>query len=328
MCVTPIFIPRLRWLRRSVFFLILGFAGLLMSITPVLAVDSSNAPERTNVSDVMASAEDVELRGIFEGVLPRTQRKNSLRLLVHPHFGDFHRKSYLRAPVGLRYGLTKNWDVAAMVEGYVSHGIDGVPAFEKYGISEFHVASKYRSRWSPFRGWEMAGRLRYSHPLDHPPVELVDGFEHVMPTITFARRLEGWPGVELFWGTGVDLVRRTHVAGKLEENEFGDDANILTAGMVWERGRRVYTLETNLATTSLIGTTDLYRFSIRPGIIFRLPSRFTFNSRGDWRMGMAVNLIYGPDGPDVGLSVKFRGNFDLKAWRNRHRDREVDARVR
>jgi len=255
---------------------------------------------------------DVEIRGVFEGVLPGTEEKNHLSLLVHPHFGDFHRKSYLRAPVGLRYGLTDRWDLAMELEGYISHGFDQVKAFEEMGLSAVHLTTKYRPDWTLVPGWQMAGRLRYTHPLDHPPEELTDGFEHLMPAVTFAREIEGWPGVEVFWGTGMDLVRRSHIGGTLEQNEFGDDANTLTGGMVWQRGERVYTFEATYVTTALMGDTAQDRIQLRPAVIFRIPDRFTFHSKGNWRMGVALKWIYGPDGHDFGLSVKFRGDFDLK----------------
>ncbi len=173
---------------------------------------------------------DVVIRGVFEGVLPGTEEKHHLSLLVHPHLGDFHRKSSLRTPIGLRYGLTDRWDLAAEMEGYVSHGFDDVKAFEQLGFSGIHLTTKYRPDWTPWPGWQLAGQLRYTHPLDHPPAELTDGFEHLMPAMTFARRVEGWSGAEVFWGTGLDLVRPTFNGGVLEQNEFGDDANTLTGG--------------------------------------------------------------------------------------------------
>lgn len=256
---------------------------------------------------------DVELRGIFEGVLPRTEKKNGLSLLLHPHFGDFHRKDYLRTPVGIRYGLTDRWDIATEIEGYFSHGLGEVAAFEQLGISEIQLTTKYRARWSPLLDWQMASQLRYTHPLDHPPIKLIDGLEHIMPTVTFARTLARWPGSEVFFGTGMDLVSRTDIDGTLDDNHFGDSANSFTGGMVWQRGQRAYTFETTYATTALLGPGETqHRIQLRPGVIFRIPDRFTFSSRGDWRMGIAAKITYGPDGPEWGVAVKFRGEFDLK----------------
>jgi hypothetical protein len=288
------------------------FFGLTVGLVgPVWAQDDAGNKQESSPFET-APEVDMELRGVFEGVLPGTEAKNHLSLLVHPHFGDLHRKSYLRTPIGMRYGLLHNWDVAMELEGYFSHGFGQVKAFEELGLSGVHFTTKYRPDWTPIEGWAMAARVRYTHPLDHPPVELTDGFEHLMPEITFARKLESWPGTEVFWGSGLDRVRQTHIGGALEDNEFGDHANTFSGGFVMQRGSRVYTFETTYATTALMGSTSQDRIQVRPGVIFRIPDRFTFHSRGDWRMGVAVKWLYGPDGHDFGLSVKFRGNFDLK----------------
>lgn len=296
---------------RAVLGLVLA-VGWWAAVLSAHAQSGGVAPPATPTARDRLKNEDLRMRGIFDSVLPETAARNSLRLILHPHFGDFHRKDYLRAPVGVRYGLTDNWEVTAAIEGYFSHGLGDAGLFEEYGLSELQVETRYRSDWSPLPGWQMASGLRYSHPLDHPPVELTDGFEHIMPSATLARPVADWPGLEVFWGTGLDLVRDTGVAGALEDNEFGDDANTLTAGFVWNRGQHTYTFETVYATTALLGDTDQHRISVRPGVIFRIPDRFTFHSRGDWRMGMALRLTDGPDGLDVGFSVKLRGDFDLK----------------
>lgn len=37
-----------------------------------------------------------KITGIFDTDLPKTERKGSVRLIVHPHLGDFTSRSYLR----------------------------------------------------------------------------------------------------------------------------------------------------------------------------------------------------------------------------------------
>ncbi len=256
--------------------------------------------------------EEVQIKGVFNSELPRTERKNFLRLIVHPHFGDLHRKAYLRAPVGVRYGLTDHWEISAALEGYVAHGLGRVAPFTEAGLSAMQLGTKFRSDWSLLPEWEMAVGLDYTHPLDHPPIELTDGFEHTKPYITFARNLPEWHSVRLFWGTGLDLLGSTAVAGRLEKNEFDSNANTFTAGFVWPQDQHAFTLEANYATTSLLGDDNLNRITVRPGFIFLVPDRWTFNSRGQWRVGVATPVTWGPDGWEVGVSVKFRANFNLK----------------
>ena len=264
--------------------------------------------------------EEVQVQGVFNAELPRTEQKHYLRLILHPHFGDLHRKDYLRTPVGVRYGVTDNWEISAAVEGYFAHGLGTVDPFAEAGLSELQLGTKYRPDWPLLPGWEMALGLDYRHPLDHPPIELTDGFEHTQPYVTFARDLPSWHGVRLFWGARVDLLDGTGVAGRLEKNEFGSSANTFTAGFVWPQDRHAFTFETTYATTTWLGEDDLHRITVRPGFTFEVPDRWTFNSRGQWRMGIAAPVTWGPDGWEVGLSVKFRANFDLKKLLRRRGD--------
>ncbi|WP_221031388.1 hypothetical protein [Actomonas aquatica] len=283
----------------------------LLALVPGLALAGSG-PDGANGGAV--ADEEVQIKGVFDTELPRTERKHYLRLIVHPHFGDLHRKDHLRAPVGVRYGLTENWEVSAAVEGYFSHGLGGIDPFAEAGLSELQFGTKYRPDWTLLAGWEMALGLDYSHPLDHPPVELTDGLEHMKPYVTFARDFPDWHGVRWFWGTGVDYVSTTSVAGRLEKNEFGQSANTFTTGFVLPREGHAYTFETTWATNALMGDGDrnLNRITARPGFVLELPDSWTFGSKGNWVMGVATPVTWGPDGWEFGLSVKFRGNFDLK----------------
>ena len=113
-------------------------ASLLLAVTSAHA--QKDVPE-----DEADPDEAVRIKGVFNSELPRTERKNFLRLIVRPHFGDFHRKDYLRVPVGVRYGLTQNWEVSTAFEGFFAHGLGDASPFSKYGLSAFQVGTKYRS---------------------------------------------------------------------------------------------------------------------------------------------------------------------------------------
>ena len=53
------------------------------------------------------------------------------------------------------------------------------------------------------------------------------------------------------------------------------------------------------------------RWIVRPGLLWMIPPRFTFGSTGRWLLGGAVQFTRGPDGSDVRVSAKVRGNFDF-----------------
>ena len=274
-------------------------------------VAAAAAPAAEPPADVSDSA--LRIRGIFDANLPGTERKNSLRFIVHPHLGDLSNRDYLRTPLGVRYGLTQNWEATAEVESYFSHGFGDVPAFEKFGLSQIHVGTKYRLGEKLWRGWDTAVGLDYTHPLGNPPPDVTDGLVHIAPFITFAHALEKYPNVRVFWGLGADLVNHTATPGILQKNQLGDDAGSVTLGAVWTRGPLHYTLEaTTTTTTGLGGPIDGTVFTLRPGVVWEIPRKYTFHAKGQWLVGFGLRLTEGPDGFDVGASAKVRVNFDFK----------------
>ena len=52
--------------------------------------------------------------------------------------------------------------------------------------------------------------------------------------------------------------------------------------------------------------------ALRPSVVWVLPQRYTFSSKGKWLLGLGLRLTRGPDGNDVGLNAKLRVNFDFK----------------
>ncbi len=73
-----------------------------------------------------ASDDDLRIRGIFNSALPKTEKKNSLRFIIHPHLGDVTKRDHLRTALGFRYGLTKAWEAMAEADAYFTHGLNRV----------------------------------------------------------------------------------------------------------------------------------------------------------------------------------------------------------
>jgi len=257
--------------------------------------------------------DQLRIRGVFNTALPGTEKKNSLRFIFHPHFGDFTQKDYLRIPVGLRYGLTDNWEVTGEVEGYVSHGFGDVPAFKEYGFSNIHFGTKYHLKEQVLGGWDSAVGFDYIQPVSHPPMEVTDGLTHMVPFMSFSRRLERDPRWRVFWGFGADLINKTDVPGKLEKNELGDDSVNVTGGVVWDRNRWHYTFESQVATSAGIGAPNNGTVvTLRPGVVWDVPEKYTRWIGGRWVLGVAGRASHGPDGFDFGAGAKVRVDFDFK----------------
>jgi hypothetical protein len=256
----------------------------------------------------------LRIGGIFNTSLPGTERRNELRLILHPRFGDLLNGDYLRIPFGLRYGITSRWEVNVESTAYVSHGISGNSFGDRAGLADLRVGSKVNLGRTLGAEWDTALGFDHIRPVGHPPIDITDGLQHNAPYVTFSRRLRSRPSVRVFWSVGVDLVGHSSTAGELLENQLGDDASLLTGGLVWDRGSMHVTLEANYGTTRLLGGVDRDVFTLRPGVVWELPARWSPRGRGRWLLGAGVRVTSGPDGEDFGASMKLRVDADLKDW--------------
>lgn len=255
----------------------------------------------------------LRIRGIFDAPLPGTERKNSLRLIFHPHFGDLTERDHLRIPLGLRYGFSRNLEGTLEVEGYLAHGLKGAAFAGDFGFSQIHLGAKYRLDREVLRGWSTAVGFDYTHPLGSPPLDITDGLTHIAPYFTFARTLPDHPDLRVFWGVGVDMINKTAVPGRLSKNQLGDDTVNFTGGLVWKHHNFHYTLEADWRTTDWVGADSRGNyFALRPGLVWEVPPEITRSSRGQWLLGFGLRAAHGPDGFDIGAGAKVRVNFDLK----------------
>lgn len=271
-----------------------------------LATDARPAPPLADSA--------LKIGGIFSTSLPVTEKKNSLRLIFHPHFGDLIHHDFLRIPFGIRYGITQHWEVTADTTAYLAHGLGDASFASKIGLSSVHLGSKLNLGNVVWDDWQTAVGIDFFTPVGHPPTEITDGMEHVAPYVTFSHHLENLPAVRIFWSTGVDIVTTSHVPGLRPENELGDSSNQFTGGFVWDHGRTHTTLEASYATTRLIGDIDRDVFSLRPGLVWEVPPQWVPGGRARWLIGAGLRATFGPDGTDFGASMKVRVDANLKRW--------------
>lgn len=259
-----------------------------------------------------ATDDDLRIRGIFETALPRTERKKSLRLILHPHLGDLRERDYLRTATGFRYGITDRWETTAETDWYFSHGLKNVKFFDEQGFSSVHLGTKYLLGKMGAGGWEYSVGGDFTRPVGSPPPSVTDGLRHVSPYVALSRQLVRWPEWRVFCGLGYDFVAQTSIRGELSKNQLNDDSIGVSGGLLWAHGNATYTLETSYATMALTGDSSHYVFTLRPGVVWVLPSKYTFGSRGKWLLGFALRAGQGADGTDFGASLKLRVNFDFR----------------
>ena len=280
----------------------LWFALAVVGAAPVAAQQA-----RPTVSD-----DSLHITGIFNSDLPRTERKFHLRLVVHPHFGDFTQRDNLRVPITLIYGVTSRWELSEETDTYFAHGLGKERLFSRAGFSALGVATKYRIGDQLWPGWDIGVSAGYISPIDHPPAEVTDALRHFTTSITFAHQLENHPAIRVFFAPSSDLVTHTTLAFEPTKNQLRDNSQGLTVGAVWERGVMTYTLETGYFTTRLTGHTSQDLYQVRPGFVFVIPRKWTFHAKGQWLFGLSMTASHGPDGNHFTFSGKLRINFDFK----------------
>lgn len=253
-----------------------------------------------------------KLEGIFNTDLPRTERKGTVRLIVHPHFGDFGRRNYVRVPTGIRWGVSENAEINAMVEPYFAHGLKSGSTGN--GLGDFQVGGKYQWKQWPDADYDTSIGFNGFFPVGHPPTDMTTGYNRYSPYVVIGKRIAAQPGLSVFCHAGVNLLTKSSVVGSFERNDPHSDSVSITPGFVYDRYPFHYTFEFAYETTSLIGKGNAQFFTVRPGFAWDLPPRFKFLSAGHWVIGLGLHVTFGPEGTTTGVGGKIRAEFGFRRW--------------
>lgn len=274
-------------------------------ILPLIAAFAADAPP----------ASDTEIRkieGVFSSDLPKTERKGSLRLIVHPHFGDLTNRDYIRVLTGLRWGLNDHTELSTGLESFLDHGLKHTSSGS--GLGDVRFGGKYSFGEKLWAGYDTSIGANLFFPVGHPPVTMTNGHNAYSPFFVVGRKIASHPGLTVFLNTGVDFLEHTSIPGSFERNTPHSHSVSFTPGLVYEHYPYHYTLEFSYETTSLIGRDQQQFCTVRPGFAWDLPPRLRFGARGRVTIGLGVHVTFGPDGTSTGGGGKLRAEFGLKRW--------------
>ena len=289
---------------------LLGWLGnaLLLHVAVAAEIPLSDRETPAPVDEV------APLPGVFNTELPRTVWPEELRISLRPHFGDFLHHDYFRTTVGLRYGLTPQWELNSDVETYIAHGLGGAQLGEKLGVSTVRLGVKYKFSEFLLPYWETAAGINYSFPIGNPPEELADGLHHLTPYMTLEHKWEGRPGFSTFVSYGMDFITGGRVNDVVSHGDISPNTWFITPGVVWKKGAFRYTVETTFSSTLGLDSEATYRITLRPGVRWILPPALTFHSRSHWTVGVGFHADYGSNGTDFGTSLRLQTDFDFKRF--------------
>jgi len=262
-----------------------------------------------------ASARDTDIRkieGIFGSDLPKTERKGSVRLILHPHFGDLTNRDYIRVLTGLRWGVNDHMELTTGVESYFDHGLKSTSPGT--GVGDVRFGGKYSFREKLIPGYDTSVGANLYFPVGHPPVGMTNGHNSYSPYFVIGKKIVRYPGLTLFLNTGLDFLQKTNIPGSFERNTPHSSSVSLTPGLVYDRYPFHYTLEFSYETTSLIGKDNKQFFTIRPGVAWDLPPSLKFHSKGRVTIGAGIHVTSGPDGFSTGGGGKLRAEFGISRW--------------
>jgi len=298
----------------------LAAVGIILWAAGIVAAQAAEEAPAPKVGTGLYPATPANARGddellldqIFESHLPTTLAASALRFSVHPHLGDWETKDYMRLTTSLRYGLTKNCEISLGSELYFSHGNGNVRAFDDYGAANLRPGFKINLGQPLFSGWDTGVGADCEFPIGHPAPELTDGLRHFRPYVTFSHRLTAHPDLRIFVGFRLDAVTTTSLPGQFGKNAFHQSSAGITGGFVMDRGNLHYTFEATFDSTRLISRNEEDVCTIRPGVIWEIPTRRDPRVLSKWMVGVAVNDTFGPGGNSVGTSFRLRYTSDIR----------------
>ncbi len=285
----------------------LGLAVGLLLAAGVFAQATTGESELAPIQSHQPSL--FRIPGIFEIDLPMTERAGSVQLSFLPRLQDLIDRSYLRLPLGLRWGVNDHFELNSDIDTYIHTGLRSGES--SYGFSELHFGAKYAWHKLLRPTWDTSVGVNTTFPVSRPPLDLTDGYNHFAPYIVFGHRIPGVPGLMGFVHTDVDLIWKSATPGQFARNEPHSNSVTLSPGLVYDRWPFHYTLEVDGTTTSLVGSDHQYFVTIRPGVVWDLPSYLKFHARGRWLVGVTLTATFGPDGNTLSTGGRFRGEIIL-----------------
>ncbi|MEO6994666.1 MAG: hypothetical protein ABI273_13725 [Lacunisphaera sp.] len=253
------------------------------------------------------------VNGLFTGDLPQLDLPGKFKLIFRPHMGDFTNRDYFRLDAGARWALNENFELTAQASAYLNNGLRD-SASDGYGIGRVWLGSNYVFEHWPYRDYETSLTLDAEIPTGHPPIDMTDGNYHLTPTIVTQHNWASWRRLTTFGGVGLDIVGRSNIIGTYGTNDPHDHSMSFIAGAVYDVGQLKWTVTGTYATTALITSHPANFYYLQPGVLWYVPSRFTFHSKTQWILGLGVRGTWGPDGFHFSTNSRVRAEITFSQF--------------
>lgn len=301
---------------RFAFIAVLALAGPL-GLAQVVTPDAVDKPAK-------AAPFYVRIPGMLGFDLPEIDPPGTIKLILHPHFGDLIRRDYIRVDGGFRWAVNDHFEFSPGARVYLTHGL-GDTTNDGYGIGEVRLGGKYVVRKWPTDRTETSFTLTTYAPVAGAPLDLTDGLNHLALGFLVQHHLERHSKWTVFSGAGVDIVDPSDVPGTPIENQPLDDSMNFTAGAIYDLGQIKWTLTTTYATTQGLSRDGENFFYLQPNVLWYVPKKLLFNWKTQWILSLGARVSWGPDGTQISASNRVRAEITFRQVMEKFRKKPVEA---
>ena len=286
-----------------VFALLFGLSGPLM-----LAAEPDLTDSTQRESGLMSRVTD-NVRGVtefFETTLPGTLRRYNLVVDFSPRFGDFRHREFIRYRLEARYGISDEWELFGGLVPFSPNPINSGKD-HRWGLGEFRLGVRRDTK----RGFAFYDRatlaLEMRAPLGEPPLDLIDGYTHVRPSVSASRELP-WRNLTLFTTFSYNRAFKTPNRDRPPPEAIRQHIAQVAPGILYQPGEYGFFAEYDFRH---LDEDDGSRLShgIRIGPIWDIPLRKTraWKLPGKWQIELAYKMLK-EEGRSVdhGISARIR----------------------
>ncbi len=249
---------------------------------------------------------NTQIEQLVDVLLPTTQERRTWRLTLSPRFGDLKNRDHFRLPTGIVYGFNARTEGELVLDTFVPNPFkDG----NRTGIA--NIRPKIQYQWNPIfdQTTSAASGIRVVRPISGAPAEINHGINRYSVYTTFSRPSRSIAPLEKFLTLSYDLITPSSVVGELPEYLPQNDFVQVTVGGLYRMDRFTYGLSFSWAHT-VDGYSSNY-FYLTPSILMDVPSRWVFNSPGQWQVGTSLETRrYGSE-TDFSVRVRVRWLIDF-----------------
>jgi hypothetical protein len=181
----------------------LRFSFIHLLLVAVLAAAAARAAEPAPSPAQRVREQVLRMTEFFDTMLPGVLQENNVTLHFTPKFSDLRDNEYVRYPLELRYGATKNWELSGGFTPYTPNPFNRGRE-HRWGLGEAKLGARYDIDGSlPFFDDTTVG-VETRIPMGKPPTEINDHYTHVKPFVAAARSLHIWPDVTFYSNLSYD----------------------------------------------------------------------------------------------------------------------------